>query len=90
MTVMSDSVTMSVVEGSHETPPGYIVTETIGYEVTCHAVLTTTSVLGWGSIVNVTVDGLTPYSEYRCDIAGINTYGVGDTTSITVTTMSSG
>jgi len=90
MMVMTDSVTMSVVEGSHDTPLGYIVAETIGYEVTCHTVSTTTNVLGWGSIVNMTVDGLTPYSEHRCDIAAINTYGVGDNTTIIVTTSSSG
>ena len=90
MMVMSDSITVGMVEGSHDTPPGYVAPETVGYMVTCHAESTTTSVLGWGSSVNMTVDGLAPYNEYRCDIVGINTYGVGDATTITVTTLSSG
>jgi len=88
--MMSDYITVGVVEGSRDIPQGYVAMETIGYEVTCQTSLTTRTVLGWGSSVNITMDKLTPYTEYRCDVTGINIYGFSDATMVTVTTSSTG
>jgi len=88
--MMSDYITVGVVEGSREIPQGYVAMETIGYEVTCQTSSTTRTVLGWGSSVNITMDRLTPYTEYRCDVTGMNIHGFSNATIVTVMTSSTG
>ena len=69
---------------------GYIVTETIGYDVACHLLSLLRRVTVWGSVVNVTVDKLLPGRNYTCNIIAISKCGHGNTTTITVTTPGSG
>lgn len=85
-----DSITLAIEQGSHDVPDGYVVTETIGYDVTCRSSSVLSHVAVWGSVVSVTIDKLSPDQEYSCDIVAINKFGIGNTTSVIVTTRSSG
>ena len=85
-----DSITLALQQGSHDVPDGYVVTETIGYDVTCQSLSVLSHVAVWGSLVNVTIDKLSPDQEYSCDIIAINKFGTGNTTNVIVTTPSSG
>ena len=85
-----NSITLAIEEGSHDVPDGYVVTETIGYDITCRLLSVLSHVAVWGSVVNVTIDKLSPDQEYNCVVVAINKFGAGNTTSISVTTSSSG
>ena len=85
-----DSITLAIEQGSPDVPDGYVVTETIGYDVTCRSSSVLSRIAVWGSVVSVTIDKLSPDQEYSCDIVAINKFGIANSTSIIVTTRSSG
>lgn len=81
---------MTIEQGSHKVSDGYVVTETIGYDVTCQSLSVLRHVTVWGGVVDATVEGLLPDRNYTCDITAISKCGLGSTTTITVTTAGSG
>lgn len=81
---------MAIEQGSHDVPDGYVVIETIGYDVTCWSLSVLRNVAVWGSVVNVTIDNLLPDVQYECDITIINEFGRGRIATISVTTSPSG
>jgi len=90
LVVTVNSVTLAIEQGSRDVPDGYVVIETIGYDVTCWSPSVLSNVAVWGSVVNVTVDKLLPDEQYKCDINVINKFGRGNFVTVSVTTSPSG
>ena len=81
---------MTIEQGSHDVPDGYVFVETMGYNVTCQSSSFHSHVAVWVSPVTITVDKLSPEQRYYCDVVAINKFGVGNNVNVTVDTLSSG